>query len=78
MGSHLSQLHNPIAAICHAAQLLAAAGVVADDAAASAVVAPNVAQLAGPSWKFLWDHACVDEIRVTASASPGQRLWLPS
>jgi protease I len=74
---HFAQARKPIAAICHGAQLLTAAGVV-EGLACSAypAVGPEVTR-AGGRWVDLpVDGAHVDGRLVTAPAWPAHPRWL--
>jgi protease I len=69
----------PIAAICHAAQLLAAAGVIAGKRMQAYPACRAEVLMAGGVWdepsKGL-DSACVDGVLVTAPAWPAHPAWL--
>jgi protease I len=76
---HFAEANKPIAAICHAAQLLAAAGVVQGRRCqAYPAVRPDLVQAGG-----IWDEpspaldsACVDGNLVTAPAWPAHPAWM--
>ena len=67
----------PIAAICHAAQLLAAAGVLQGKAcSAYPAVGPDVSRAGGKYVDIAVDQAHVDGKLVTAPAWPAHPDWL--
>ena len=67
----------PIAAICHGAQLLAAAGVVEGKrCSAYPAVGPDVTRAGGTYADLAIDGACVDGNLVTAPAWPAHPAWL--
>jgi protease I len=74
---HFAQSNKPIAAICHGAQVLAAAGVVEGKACtAYPAVGPDV-KSAGGNWvDIAVDKAHVDGNLVTAPAWPAHPEWL--
>lgn len=74
---HFAQADKPIAAICHGAQLLAAAGVVQGRACtAYPAVAPELRR-AGAEWVDVpMDEAHMDGNLVTAPAWPAHPEWL--
>ncbi len=74
---HFAEAKKPIAAICHAAQLLAAAGVVQGrTCSAYPAVGPEV-KSAGGRWVDVgFDRAHVDGNLVTAAAWPAHPQWL--
>ena len=74
---HFAQTKKPIAAICHGAQLLAAAGVLTGRAcSAYPAVGPEV-KAAGGRWIDVgYDGAHVDGNLVTAAAWPAHSQWL--
>ncbi len=74
---HFAQARKPIAAICHAAQLLAAAGVLQGrSCSAYPAVAPEV-RAAGGKWVDVgFEQAHVDANLVTAAAWPAHPPWL--
>jgi protease I len=74
---HFAETNKPIAAICHAAQLLTAAGVVQGrSCAAYPAVAPEV-KAAGGRWVDVgFEKAHVDGNLVTAAAWPAHPQWL--
>jgi protease I len=74
---HFAEAKKPIAAICHGAQLLAAAGVVQGRAcSAYPAVGPEV-KSAGGRWVDVgFDKAHVDGNLVTAAAWPAHPQWL--
>jgi protease I len=74
---YFAQARKPIAAICHGAQILTAAGVVeGKTCTAYPAVGPEV-QRAGGRWKEVAvDEACTDGNLVTAPAWPANPEWL--
>jgi protease I len=74
---HFDKAGKPIAAICHAAQLLAAAGVLkGKKCSAYPATGPDVA-LAGGTWVDLpMDQAYTDGNLVTGPAWPALNAWL--
>lgn len=74
---HFAQAGKPIAAICHGAQVLAAAGVISGIACtAYPAVSPEV-KAAGAKWVDVpLDGAHVDKNIVTAPAWPAHPAWL--
>ncbi|MEQ8846386.1 DJ-1/PfpI family protein [Botrimarina sp.] len=69
----------PVAAICHAAQLLAAAGVLEGRRLQAYPACKAEALLAGGQWDEPsegFDSACVDGRLVTAPAWPAHPAWL--
>ncbi len=74
---HFATARKPIAAICHAAQLLAAAQVL-DGRRCSCypAVSPDVTAAGGTFVNVDMDKACVDENLVTAPAWPAHPAWL--
>jgi protease I len=74
---HFDKAGKPIAAICHAAQLLAAAGVLkGKKCSAYPATGPDVA-LAGGTWVDLpMDQAHTDGNLVTGPAWPALNQWL--
>jgi protease I len=76
---HFFQAHKPVAAICHAAQLLAAAGVLEGRRCSCyPAVAPDVRAAGGTYVEVPMDKACVDGNLVTAPAWPAHPAWLAS
>lgn len=74
---HFSQANKPIAAICHGAQVLAAAGVLAGKAcSAYPAVGPDVTCAGGRYVDVAMDRAHVDGNLVTAPAWPAHPDWL--
>lgn len=74
---HFSQADKPIAAVCHGAQLLAAAGAVAGKSCtAYPAVGPDVVSAGGTYVEIPVDKAHVDGNLVTAPAWPGHPEWL--
>jgi protease I len=74
---HFATQRKPIAAICHAAQLLAAAGVL-EGVACSAypAVGPEVRAVGGTFVDLPVDQAHVAGVLVTAPAWPAHPRWL--
>ncbi len=74
---HFAEVNKPIAAICHAAQLLAAADAVRGrDCSAYPTVGPDV-KAAGGRWIDVgFEKAHVDGNLVTAAAWPAHPQWL--
>ena len=74
---HFSKANKPIAAICHGAQVLAAAGVVAGKAcSAYPAVGPDVKIAGGKFVDIPPDKAHVDGNLVSAPAWPAHPEWL--
>ena len=74
---HFSQADKPIAAICHGAQILTAAGVMAGKAcSAYPAVGPEVTRAGGKYVDIPVDQAHVDGVLVTAPAWPAHPAWL--
>lgn len=74
---HFSEARKPIAAICHGAQLLAAAGVIKDKkVSAYPACAPEVRLAGGEYLDLPVDRAVVDGMLVTAPAWPAHPDWL--
>jgi protease I len=74
---HFAEAKKPIAAICHAAQLLAAAGVLKGVAcSAYPAVGPEVRSAGGRFVDLPVDQAHVDGNLVTAPAWPAHPRWL--
>ena len=77
MVRHFADAKKPIAAICHAAQLLAAAGVLeGKSCSAYPAVAPEVNRAGGKYVEVPLDGAHVDGNLVTAPAWPAHPAWL--
>ncbi len=76
---HFANTGKPIAAICHAAQLLAAAGVLeGKKCSAYPAVAPEINASGGQWVDIPMDQAHVDGNLVTAPAWPAHPAWLAS
>ncbi len=76
---HFAETGKPIAAICHAAQLLAAAGAVKGrSCSAYPAVGPEVNSAGGRWVNVAMDQAHVDGNLVTAPAWPAHPQWLAS
>jgi protease I len=74
---HFAKEHKPIAAICHAAQLLAAAGVLKGRrVSAYPACAPEVELAGGAYAPVEMTAAIVDRNLVTAPAWPAHPAWL--
>jgi deglycase len=74
---HFFHARKPVAAICHAAQLLAAAGVLEGRRCSCyPAVAPDVAAVHGTYVEVPMDKACIDGNLVTAPAWPAHPAWL--
>ena len=74
---HFSEGDKPIAAICHAAQLLAAAGVLQGrKCSCYPAVAPEVKAAGGTYVELPMEKACVDGNLVSAPAWPAHPAWL--
>ena len=77
MVQHFGAADKPIAAICHGAQLLAAAGVVkGKSCTAYPAVGPDLAGAGGEYVDIPVDEAHVDGNLVTAPAWPAHPEWL--
>jgi protease I len=77
MVRHFAQANKPIAAICHGAQLLAAAGVLkGKSCTAYPAVGPEVKSAGGKWMDVAVDKAHVDGQLVTAPAWPAHPQWL--
>jgi deglycase len=74
---HFAEAGKPIAAICHAAQLLAAAGVL-DGKSCSCypAVGPEVTRAGGTYVDIAIDQAHTSGVLVTAPAWPAHPAWL--
>jgi protease I len=74
---HFASARKPIAAICHAAQILTAAGVVEGrKLSAYPAVGPEVNRAGGRYVDVQMDEAVVDDNLVTAPAWPAHPAWL--
>jgi protease I len=74
---HFAQKNKPIAAICHGAQLLAAAGVLEGrSCSAYPACGPDVTAAGGTYAAIAIDGAHVDGNLVTAPAWPAHPAWL--
>ncbi len=74
---HFSEARKPIAAICHAAQLLAAAGVLQGRRCSCyPAVSPDVSSAGGTYVEVPLDQVCIDDNLVTAPAWPAHPAWL--
>ncbi len=74
---HFAEADKPIAAICHGAQVLAAAGVIeGKECSAYPAVGPDVTRAGGTYMDIPVDGAHVDGKLVTAPAWPAHPDWL--
>lgn len=74
---HFAQANKPIAAICHGAQVLAAAGVIkGKKCSCYPAVSPDVALAGGTYADIAMTEAIVDGNLVTAPAWPAHPAWL--
>jgi protease I len=74
---HFAKANKPIAAICHAAQILAAAGVLqGKKCSAYPAVGPDVIQAGGTYANLAMTDAIADGNLVTAPAWPAHPAWL--
>jgi len=74
---HFSKADKPIAAVCHGAQVLAAAGVIEGKACtAYPAVGPDVTRAGGKYVDIPVNEAHVDGKLVTAPAWPAHPVWL--
>jgi protease I len=74
---HFSEANKPIAAICHAAQLLAAAGVLkGKSCSAYPAVEPDVTAAGGTYVEIAMDQAITSGNLVTAPAWPAHPAWI--
>jgi protease I len=74
---HFAEANKPIAAICHGAQVLTAAGVVENrSCSAYPAVGPEVTRAGGQYMDIPVDKAHVDGNLVTAPAWPAHPDWL--
>jgi protease I len=74
---HFAQARKPIAAICHGAQLLAAAGVLQGRSCSAYPACGPEVLAAGGRWIDVgYDRAHVDGNLVTAAAWPAHPQWL--
>jgi protease I len=74
---HFSETDKPIAAICHAAQLLAAAGVLQGKSCSCyPAVAPDITSAGGTFMDLPMDQAHTCGKLVTAPAWPAHPAWL--
>jgi protease I len=74
---HFFEANKPVAAICHGAQILAAAGVVEGRAcSAYPAVGPEVSRAGGKYMDIAIDGAYVEGNLVTAPAWPAHPAWL--
>ena len=74
---HFFDANKPVAAICHGAQILAAAGVVEGKAcSAYPAVGPEVSRAGGKYMDIAIDGAHVEGNLVTAPAWPAHPAWL--
>ncbi len=74
---HFATKKLPMAAICHAAQILAAAGVLEGRTCSCyPAVSPDVTRAGGTYADIPVDQACVDGNLVTAPAWPAHPAWI--
>jgi protease I len=74
---HFAEAKKPIAAVCHGAQVLAAAGVLEGrSCSAYPACAPDVTRAGGTYMEIPVDRAHVDGNLVTAPAWPAHPEWL--
>ncbi|HSK08718.1 MAG TPA: DJ-1/PfpI family protein [Vicinamibacterales bacterium] len=74
---HFADAGKPIAAICHGAQVLAAAGVLdGKQCAAYPACAPDVTRAGGRYADIAVDDAVTDGVLVTAPAWPAHPKWI--
>jgi deglycase len=74
---HFADANKPIAAICHAAQVLAAAGVLSGKSCSCyPAVAPDVTAAGGTYVELAMDQAHTSGNLVTAPAWPAHPAWL--
>jgi len=74
---HFAENNKPIAAVCHGAQVLTAAGVVKGKKINTyPAVGPEVKVAGGEYVELPWDKAIVDGNIVTAPAWPAHPEWL--
>ncbi|MGA8149999.1 MAG: DJ-1/PfpI family protein [Terriglobales bacterium] len=74
---HFAEERKPMAAICHAAQILAAAKVLEGRRCSCyPAVSPDVTAAGGTYVELAMDKACVDGNLVTAPAWPAHPAWL--
>jgi protease I len=74
---HFSQAGKPIASICHGAQILAAANVLAGKSCSCyPAVSPDVGMAGGTYVEIPMDQAHVDGKLVTAPAWPAHPAWV--
>jgi deglycase len=74
---HFAKANKPIAAICHGAQVLAAAGVVEGRrCSAYPAVGPDVTRAGGKYADIPVDQAVTDGLLVTAPAWPAHPAWM--
>jgi len=79
MVRHFASANKPIAAICHGAQILAAAGVLRGKSCSCyPAVSPEVTNNGGTFADIAMDAACVDGNLITAPAWPAHPAWLAS
>ncbi len=76
---HFAEADKPIAAICHGAQILAAAGVIGNKCVSCyPAVGPEVTGSGGKYMNIAIDAAHVDGKLVTAPAWPAHPAWISS
>jgi protease I len=74
---HFASAKKPIAAICHAAQILAAAGIVQGrKVSCYPAVSPDVTMAGGTFVEVAMDQAVADANLITAPAWPAHPAWM--
>jgi deglycase len=74
---HFARENKPIAAVCHGAQLLAAAGVIRGKRVSAYPACAAEVKLAGAEYAQIpVDQAVTDGVLVTAPAWPAHAVWL--
>jgi protease I len=74
---HFARANKPIAAVCHGAQLLAAAGVIRGKKVSAYPACAAEVTLAGAEYAQIGiDQAVTDGMLVTAPAWPAHPAWL--
>ena len=74
---HFASARKPIAAICHAAQILAAAGIVQGrKVSCYPAVSPDVTMAGGTFVEVPMDQAVADANLITAPAWPAHPAWI--
>lgn len=74
---HFTEKNKPVAAICHALQIMSAAGVLMGRTCTGYPALEPEIKLAGAKWeRMAIDDACTDGKLVTAPAWPAHPKWL--